>query len=88
MDTYIIKINDKYLKGYDYNSTMGKTGASHGHYIEASDMEAIILTDDKEDARLVESVINLKSQLDKITDRMRYAGLEVDRLEIVRVENS
>ena len=43
---------------------MGKTGASYGHYIEASDMEAIILTDDK-DARLVESVINLKANWTK-----------------------
>lgn len=75
-----------YLEGYDYDNVIGQTGASHGHYIESSDMAAIILTEDKKKARLVEGVINLKSQMDRIITRIRYGVLEVERLEVLKVE--
>lgn len=87
MSTYIMRINGLYLEGYDYNNTMGQAGATHGYYIEANDMEAMILTEHREKARPIEGTINLKSQLDRVTDRMRYAGLEVDRLEVLRVDS-
>lgn len=86
MDTYIIKINGLYLEGYDYENTKGQTGAGYGHYIEANDMEVMILTEEEEKARLVEGAINLKSQLDRIVDRMRYGNLDVEQLEIIRVK--
>lgn len=88
MDSYIIKINGLYLEGYDYEKVVGQAGATHGHYIEANDMAAIILTEDKKKARLVEGAINLKSQMDRIMTRIRYRVLEVEKLEVLKVEGS
>lgn len=82
MDSFFIKINGKYLQGYDETRAVGKVGHS-GWQPKAYELPAIVLTRDKNKARIVEGSINLRSDLDRIMNQIRFAGLVIQKLEIV-----
>jgi hypothetical protein len=48
-------------------------------------MSKMLMTRLKDQAKIVEGNIELRSQFNRIYDRVRYAGLELIRLEIERV---
>jgi len=48
-------------------------------------MSKMLMTRLKDQARIVEGNIELKSQLNRIYDRVRYAGFELERLVVERV---
>lgn len=85
MNNYTIKINGKYLSGYDYGELEKEKIGPSGWYTQESSMEKMLFSDKKENARLAEGNINLKSELDRVYDRMRYGDLKVDEILIERV---
>lgn len=84
MKKYIMKRNGKYYGGIDYDAEpVGK--ASHmGWQPNANGIEPMILTDKKDEAKIIDCNINLKSELDRVYHRMRYAGFELRTLEVER----
>lgn len=83
MRKWLIKINGKYLKGYNDTQTHGKTGHM-GWQPRDTEMPAIVLTDSEDEAYVVEGTINLRGQIDRIMDRVRFAGLDLSTLEILK----
>jgi hypothetical protein len=81
---YKIKINGNYLRGYDDQTTVGKTGHM-GWHPQANELTALVLTPYETEAMVIEGNISLKSQFDRIYDRMRYGGLMVKSLSIEEV---
>jgi hypothetical protein len=84
LPTYTIKINGKYFAGFDPDKTEGKT-AHMGWQPKAVELDAVVLVDDVTRSRKLEGNISLKSCLDKIYDRMRYADLKIQKLEVEAV---
>jgi hypothetical protein len=87
LDKYTIRIDGMFLKGYDESLTSGKTGHM-GWQPRAYEMPAIVLTEHVGEARVIEGNIELRSQIQRIFDRVRYGGLKFHRLEIVSVADS
>ena len=83
MNTYIIKIDGQYFAGIGTES-FGKSPAG-GWYDEGSDIPAVMLSPDRQDAKCIEGNINLKSYFNKIYDCMRYGDFEFAKFEIVKV---
>lgn len=81
---YRIIVNGLYLQGWDESRTVGQTGHM-GWQPRAMEMPAMMLTKQRNQARIVEGNIELKSQFERIYDRVRYAELELKRLEIEKV---
>jgi hypothetical protein len=83
LPTYTIKVNGKYFAGYSDTSD-GKT--SHmGWQPQAVEMDGLVFNENRENAKIVEGNVNLKSYLDAIYERMRFCGLIVDSIEVHRV---
>ena len=84
MDTYLIKIDDKYL--VDTNEEdFGKVPVG-GWYDEGGNIGGVILSTERRKAKIIEGNINLKSYFFRIYDATRYGTFKFDKLEIVRVE--
>ena len=80
---YIIRIDDYYLVGFEGKRVFGKT--SHcGWDQRATELGAVELSANKNDAKVIEGNINLKSGLNKLYDRMRYSDFDFDHLEVFR----
>lgn len=77
MRKWLIKINGKYLKGYNDTQTHGKTGHM-GRQPRDMEMPAIVLTDSEDEAYVVEGTINLRGQIDRIMDRVSKGIPAVD----------
>lgn len=85
MNTYLIKVNDKYLKGIN-DEEIGKAPVG-GWYDEGINIGGVVLSDNLDEAKRIEGNINLKSYFNKIYDAARYGTFKFDKLEIVRVKN-
>lgn len=85
MNTYLIKINDKYLKGIN-DEDIGKVPAG-GWYDTGGSVGGVILSDNLNEAKRIEGNINLKSYFNKIYDATRYGTFKFDKLEIRRVDD-
>ena len=85
MNTYLIKINNKYLKGIN-DDDFGKVPAG-GWYDTGGTTGCVILTNKLSEAKRIEGNINLKSYFNKIYESIRYGDFEFNKLEIVRVKN-
>ena len=81
---YRIIVNGLYLRGWDDCETVGQSGHM-GWQPRAVEMSKMLMTRLKDQAKIVEGNIELRSQFNRIYDRVRYAGLELIRLEIERV---
>lgn len=81
---YRIRVNGLYLCGWDDSETAGHSGHM-GWQPRAVEMSKMLMTRLKDQAKIVEGNIELRSQFNRIYDRVRYAGLELIRLEIERV---
>jgi hypothetical protein len=81
---YRILVNGLYLRGWDDSETAGHSGHM-GWQPRATEMSGMMLTRLKDQAKIVEGNIELKSQLNRIYDRVRYAGFELERLVVERV---
>ena len=81
---YRILVNGLYLRGWDDSETVGNSGHM-GWQPRAVEMSKMLMTRLKDQARIVEGNIELKSQLNRIYDRVRYAGFELNRLVVERV---
>jgi len=81
---YRILVNGLYLRGWDDSETAGHSGHM-GWQPRAVEMSKMLMTRLKDQAKIVEGNIELRSQFNRIYDRVRYAGLELIRLEIERV---
>ena len=77
-------IDGRYLKGIDEEST-GKAPFG-GWYDTGKNVCGIVLTDSREEARLIEGNINLKSYFLKIYDAVRYSDFAFEKLSIERVK--
>lgn len=84
MNTYLIKINDKYLKKIN-DEEIGKVPAG-GWFDTGGSIGGVILSDNLDEAKLIEGNINLKSYFNKIYDATRYGTFKFNKLEIVRFE--
>lgn len=84
MDTYLIKIDNKYLVGTN-EEDFGKVPVG-GWYDKGGNIGGVILTNNLSEAKRIEGNINLKSYFNKIYDATRYGTFKFNRLEIVRVE--
>ena len=85
MDVYLIKIDDKYLVGTNEDD-FGKVPIG-GWYDEGGNIGGVILSREREKAKIIEGNINLKSYFNKIYNATRYGTFKFDKLEIVRVKN-
>lgn len=85
MNVYLIKINDKYLKGIN-EEDIGKAPTG-SWYDTGSSVGGVIVSDDRDEAKLIEGNINLKSYFNKIYDATRYGTFTFNKIEIVRVGN-
>ena len=85
MNTYLIKINNKYLAGIN-EEEVGKVPVG-GWYDEGGNIGGVILSDNLDEAKRIEGNINLKSYFNKIYDATRYGTFKFDKLEIARVDN-
>lgn len=85
MNSYLIKVNDKYLKGIN-EEEVGKVPVG-GWYDEGGNIGGVILSTKREKAKIIEGNINLKSYFNKIYDATRYGTFKFNRLEIVRVDD-
>lgn len=85
MNTYLIKINDKYLAGIN-EEEVGKVPVG-GWYDEGGNVGGVILTNNLNEAKIIEGNINLKSYFNKIYDATRYGTFKFNKLEIVRVDD-
>ena len=84
MDTYLIKIDDKYL--VDTNEEdFGKVPIG-GWYDTGGSIGGVILSTEREEAKIIEGNINLKSYFNRIYNATRYRTFKFNKLEIVRVE--
>ena len=84
MNTYLIKIDDKYF--VDTNEEdFGKVPIG-GWYDEGGNIGGVILSTKREEAKIIEGNINLKSCFFRIYNATRYGTFRFDKLEIVRVE--
>jgi hypothetical protein len=81
---YRVLVNGLYLRGWDDSETDGHSGHM-GWQPRAVEMSKMLMTRLKDQARIVEGNIELKSQLNRIYDRVRYAGFELNRLVVERV---
>jgi len=84
MNNYYIMIDGHYFKGIDEEST-GKAPTGDWYDI-GKNICGIVLTDSREEARLIEGNINLKSYFLKIYDAVRYSGFTFEKLSIERVK--
>ena len=85
MDTYLIKIDDKYL--VDTNEEdFGKVPVG-GWYDTGGNIGGVILSTERRKAKIIEGNINLKSYFFRIYNAMRYGTFKFNKLEIVRVKN-
>lgn len=84
MNKFVIKINGKYLKGYDETKSVGKVG-NDGWQPRAYELPSIEFTKEKSEARILEGNINLKSDMDRIMNQIRFGGLEVNKLEVLKI---
>lgn len=57
-----------------------------GWYDEGAEVKDVILSPDKDKAKLIEGAINLKSYWNRIYDAIRYGDFKFNKIEIVRVE--
>ena len=85
MDTYFIKIDDKYLVGTN-EEDFGKAPTG-GWYDSGYMVKSVILSPDEEKAKAIEGNLNLNSYWKKIYDAIRYGDMKFDKIEIVRVKN-
>lgn len=85
MNAYFIKIDDKYLVGTN-EEDFGKVPAG-GWYDVGGSIGGVILSDNLDEAKLIEGNINLKSYFNKIYDATRYGTFVFNKIEIVRVDN-
>jgi len=81
---YRILVNGLYLRGWDDSETAGHSGHM-GWQPRAVEMSKMLMTRLKDQAKIVEGNIELRSQFNRIYDRVRYAGFDLKRLEIERV---
>lgn len=84
MDTYLIKIDNKYLVGTN-EKDFGKVPVG-GWYDEGGNIGGVILSTERRKAKIIEGNINLKSYFLRIYDATRYGTFQFDKLEIVRVK--
>lgn len=85
MDTYFIKIDDKYL--VDTNEEdFGKVPVG-GWYDKGGNIGGVILSTERRKAKIIKGNINLKSYFVRIYDATRYGTFKFNKLEIVRVKN-
>ena len=84
MDIYLIKIDDRYF--VDVNEEeIGKVPIG-GWYDEGGNIGGVILSTEREKAKIIEGNINLKSYFNRIYNETRYGTFKFNKLEIVRVE--
>lgn len=82
---YRIIVNGLYLSGWDDFDSVGQISHA-GWQPRVVEMSKMKVTRLKDQAKIIEGNIELKSQLDRIHARIRYAGLELEKLIIERVE--
>lgn len=85
MNTYLIKIDDKYFVNTN-DDDFGKVPTG-GWYDTGGSIGGVILSDNLNEAKRIEGNINLKSYFNKIYEAIRYGDFEFNKLEIVRVRN-
>ena len=83
MNTYHIKIDGKYYAGY--SEAAQTTVPTGGWYDNGGTVSGLILAFEPEYAKLIEGNINLKSELSRIYNLIRYGDLEFTKLEILKV---
>ena len=85
MDTYLIKIDNKYLVGTN-EEDFGKVPVG-GWYDTGGNIGGVILSTERRKAKIIKGNISLKSYFNRIYDATRYGTFKFNKLEIVRVEN-
>jgi len=84
MNTYLIKIDNKYLVGTNEEEIKVPAG---GWYDKGGTTGSVILTNKLSEAKRIEGNINLKSYFNKIYESIRYGDFEFNKLEIVRIDD-
>lgn len=83
MNSYLIKINGKFLKEFvDTDIPQNFRGEWHNHTKQSC--SKFILCTSKEDAKIVEGNINLKSNLDLISGILRDGYFEINKFEVIK----
>lgn len=82
---YNIKINNRYLVGFKENESKRKGSYSNGVLVGLSamyDADTVIVSDKKEDAKLIDGRINMISVIEKILKNYGYIFYKIEIIEI------
>lgn len=82
---YNIKINNRYLVGYEENeSKSGKGAYSNGSFdLQAIyNADTIIVSNNKEEAYLFDGRINVRSEIEKILKNFGYKFFKIEIIEL------
>ena len=87
MNTYHIKIDGMFFVGTSDKEIAYAPVGVGGWYDEGAEVKGIVLSRDKDQAKLIEGAINLKSHWNRIYDAIRYGDFKFNKIEIVRVDD-
>lgn len=86
MKAYHIKLNGKYYVGEADETYKCDTSGQGWYQINKGEMPKLIFDVDIKNAKLVESWLNLRSDLDRILKRERENELSIELLEVIEVK--
>lgn len=84
MNSYIIKINERFLKEFIDTDIPQKFRGEWNNHTKQSCSD-FILTRYKKEAKLIEGNINLKSYLDLISGILKDGYFEINKFEVIKL---
>ena len=81
---FIIKVNNHYYAG-EHEDTVPTPRPTQGWYCNRGESSVIHFLEDKDEAVVIEGLINLNSHWGRIYNAMKYDGLDVQSIQIEKV---
>ncbi|GIP63344.1 hypothetical protein J32TS6_18990 [Virgibacillus pantothenticus] len=86
MKSYVIKVNGYYYAG-EREDTTPIPRPTEGWYTNRGESNVIFFVGDITKAKVCEGLVNLNSHWQRIYNAMRFDGLDMRTIEIVRADN-
>jgi len=80
----IIKVNNQYFAGESKDCYRSNAKGSGWHDFKSGELNVLVLSDNPDDAKVIEGNINLKSVLDKILLRVQDVWIHLNTIEIIK----
>ena len=86
MKSYYIKVNGKYYVGESEMLYTSETSGKGWYQVNKGDMPKLIFDEDISKAKVIESWLNLRSDIDRMLKREREKEISINLLEIIYIE--